>query len=99
MSIPFIFAMFSMLTGGAGIPIKNERNGMLHYHVSGRLWFLMIALVPSMSLRMLGPSTFYVGSSAITDLAGRCLLHYCRRQGWRLSTLRLLTHVQVLVDS
>ncbi len=61
--------------------------------------FLMICSCPLNVVENAGANGSMVfGIIAITDLTGRCLLHYCRRQGW-LSALRLLTHVQVLADS
>ncbi|EBM9592309.1 MFS transporter, partial [Salmonella enterica subsp. enterica serovar Typhimurium] len=62
MSIPFIFAMFSMPWWGWHSDKKNERkwHAALPMFLAG-CGFLMIALVPSMSLRMLGLTFYGVG--------------------------------------
>ena len=62
MSIPFIFAMFSMPLWGWHSDKKNERkwHAALPMLVAG-CGFLMIALVPSMTLRMMGLTLYGVG--------------------------------------
>ncbi|EGK3422210.1 MFS transporter [Salmonella enterica subsp. enterica serovar Newport] len=62
MSIPFIFAMFSMPWWGWHSDKKNERkwHAALPMFLAG-CGFLMIALVPSVSLRMLGLTFYGVG--------------------------------------
>lgn len=99
MSIP-LFPLCSACHGGASIPIKRmNENGMLHYMFLAGCGFSDDLLLTINVAENAGANVpMVLGSSAITDLTGRCLLHYCRRQGW-LSALRLISCSRVLAVS
>lgn len=97
MSIPFIFAMFSMPLWGWHSDKKNERkwHAALPMLVAG-CGFLMIALVPSMTLRMMGLTLYGVGILSYYGPYWALPQLYFHHQAWQ-SVLRLLTLVQVWV--